>query len=96
MKLLKLPEPSITAVGTKIIVEQIQSENTTNSGIVITNNNPNPMAKLLSIGEEAATKTPELEVGQMLFVEWRNSLKLEHKGMPFYVLDSSSVYGVAR
>lgn len=86
----------IEAVGTKIIVEKLQSENKTLGGIVLSADDNNPTAKLLSYGSDVKTKAPELELGQELYVEWRNSLKLERNGKQYWVLDVSSVYGVAK
>jgi len=87
--------PLVEAVGTKVIVSKQQQENTTAGGIVLSVEKDMPVATLLSIGEEAQTKAPNLKEGQQLFVEWRNSMKLEHKGKTVYVLDVSSVYGIA-
>jgi co-chaperonin GroES (HSP10) len=86
----------IEAVGTKIIVEKLQKENTSVGGIVLTMEDNNPLGKILSIGSDVKTKTPELELGQEVYVEWRNSLKLEQNGKSYYVLDNSSVYGISK
>ena len=85
----------INAIGTKLVIEKIEVEQTSQFGIVLSNaTDPNPKARIISVGSEVLVKEPTLIPGTDIIVEWRNTAVVKDQGKDFYVVDLSSVYGV--
>jgi co-chaperonin GroES (HSP10) len=85
----------ISAIGTKLVIEKIEVEQTTQFGIVLSNStDPNPRGKIISVGSEVQVKEPALTPDSTVIVEWRNTAVIKDQGKDYYVVDLSSVYGV--
>jgi co-chaperonin GroES (HSP10) len=83
------------ATGTKLVITKIEVEQKSASGIIFTNQqDPNPSAKILSVGPSVKEKNPELEEGQTITVEWQHCVKVIRQGVTYYIADAQSVYAI--
>ena len=85
----------IEAVKTKITVKRIHKEKVTAGGIVLQHeDNPNPTAEVMSIGEEV--KAP-IKLGDIIYLDWRYVFQLSQDDEDkIYVTDESNVLAVIR
>jgi len=85
---------TIQGIGTKLIITKIDQEQTSAAGILLTNmQDPNPRALIYSMSAEAKEKAPDLNPGDAIVLEWRNTAQVKDQGKDYYVVDISSVYG---
>lgn len=88
----------IEAVGTRLIVEKVEANNITSSGIVLSAPNSVPRGVVVSVGAEAASKVDCPKIGDQVIVDWsRNSYyKIDDQGKEYFVVDITGVYAVER
>jgi co-chaperonin GroES (HSP10) len=84
---------ALQALGTKLIIERVEQEQTSESGILLTNlQDPNPMATVVSVGD--AVKIP-VSVGDRISVSWNNTANQKYKGKTYYIVDETGCFGKA-
>lgn len=81
----------IQALGTKLIVERVEQEQTSESGIFLSNlQDPNPMAEVVSVGDQVKIA---VTVGDRVAISWNNTATQKFKGRTYYIVDESGVFG---
>jgi co-chaperonin GroES (HSP10) len=82
----------LKAVGTKLVVERVERDQQTASGIFITNQaDPNPLAVVLSIGGQVKI---DVCIGDRVAVSWNNTAAQPYNGKTYYVVDETGVFAV--
>jgi co-chaperonin GroES (HSP10) len=82
------------AVGTKLVVERIEQEQKSASGILLTNmQDPNPLAQVLSIGDQVKIA---VAVGDKVAVSWNNTAQQKSQGKTFYIVDETGIFAVEK
>jgi len=82
----------IQAVKRNIIVEVIEQENTTASGLILKGaQDPNPPATVIAVGPQADSG---LSVGDRVVVDWTRVGKFSHGERTYYVTDQSNIMAV--
>jgi len=88
---------TLQALGTKLVLKKIEKEQTSASGIVLSNSqDPNPRAYVLSIGQDAKKKLPTLRASDLVCVEWSQTAPVKDQGSTFYIADWNSIYAVEK
>ena len=81
----------IQALGTKLIVERVEQEQTSESGIFLSNlQDPHPMAEVVSVGDQVKIA---VTVGDRVAISWNNTATQKFKGRTYYIVDESGVFG---
>jgi co-chaperonin GroES (HSP10) len=84
----------LKAVGTKLVVERIERDQQTASGIFITNQQePQPLAQVISIGSQVKI---DVCVGDRASISWNNTAQQPYQGKTYYVVDETGVFAVER
>lgn len=84
----------LKAMGTKIIVERLEQEQTSAAGIVLTNmQDPNPMAVVVSIGSQVKI---DVCIGDHCSISWNNTATQKYKGKTYYVVDETGLFAVEK
>jgi co-chaperonin GroES (HSP10) len=84
----------LDALGTKIVLERVEQEQTSAAGIVLTNlQDPNPIARVLSVGDQVKIK---VAVGDRVAVSWNNTATQKYKGNTYYIADETGIFAVER
>jgi co-chaperonin GroES (HSP10) len=82
---------TLQALGTKLIIERVEQDQTTAGGIIVSNQqDPNPMATILSKGDDVKVK---VEVGDTVSVSWNNTANQKYKGHTYYIVDETGIFG---
>jgi co-chaperonin GroES (HSP10) len=82
----------LQAVGTKLIVERVEREQTSAGGIFISNQaEPNPMAQVLSIGSQVKI---DVCMGDRVSISWNNTAPQPYNGKTYYIVDETGVFAV--
>ena len=85
---------TLQALGTKIVIERIEAEQTTAMGIVLSNaQDPNPLARVLSRGQDVKIA---VELGDTVVVGWSNTAIQKYKGKTYYIIDETGVFAVEK
>ena len=81
----------IQALGTKLIVERVEQEQTSESGIFLSNlQDPHPVAEVVSVGDQVKIA---VTVGDRVAISWNNTATQKFKGRTYYIVDESGVFG---
>ena len=84
----------LNALGTKLVIERVEQDQTTAGGIIVTNQqDPNPMARVLSIGDQVKVK---VVVGDVVAVSWNNTATQKYKGKTYYIADETGIFAVEK
>lgn len=84
----------LEALGTKLIVERLEQEQTSAMGIVLSNmQDPNPLGVVLSKGADVKIK---VEVGDRVVVSWNNTAQQKYKGNTYYISDETGIFAVEK
>ena len=84
----------INAIQKKVTVKRLHKDKITAGGIHLqSEDNPNPQAEVLSIGEEV---TSDVKIGDIVFLDWRYVFQLTFEGDNIYVTDISNILAVER
>ena len=84
----------IKAVGTKLIIERIEQEQKSASGIFLTNmQDPNPLATVLSLGDDVTIK---VSPGDKIAVLWANTAQQPYQGKTYHIVDQTGVIAVEK
>jgi co-chaperonin GroES (HSP10) len=84
----------LKALGTKLVVERVERDQQTASGIFITNQaDPNPLAKVLSVGSQVKIDVCE---GDRVSISWNNTAPQPYQGKTYHVVDETGVFAVER
>jgi co-chaperonin GroES (HSP10) len=84
----------LKAVGTKLVLERVERDQQTASGIFITNQaDPNPLAKVISIGQQVKI---DVCIGDSVSVSWANTAQQPYNGKTYYVADETGIFAVER
>jgi co-chaperonin GroES (HSP10) len=82
----------LKAVGTKLVVERIERDQTSAGGIFLTNQaDPNPLAQVLSIGSQVKI---DVCIGDRVSVSWNNTAPQPYQGKTYYIVDETGVFAV--
>jgi co-chaperonin GroES (HSP10) len=82
----------IQAVKKNIIVQVVERENTTASGLILKGaEDPNPPARVVAVG-------PQIDCGvavdDLVIVDWTRVGRFQHDSRTYYVTDQSNVMAV--
>lgn len=81
-------------MGTKLVIERVEREQQTAGGIFITNQaDPNPLAVVLSKGDDVTIKVNE---GDKIAVLWGNTATQPYNGKNYYIVDQTGVTAVEK
>jgi co-chaperonin GroES (HSP10) len=84
----------LKAVGTKLVVERVERDQQTSSGIFITNQaDPNPMARVLSIGSQVKIDVCQ---GDRVSLSWNNTANQPYQGKTYYIVDETGIFAVEK
>jgi co-chaperonin GroES (HSP10) len=84
----------IEAVKTKVTIKRIHKDKVTSGGIHLSyEDNPNPQAEVLSVGEEVKANVKQ---GDIVFLDWRYVHQLTFGETKIYVMDESNILAVER
>jgi co-chaperonin GroES (HSP10) len=84
---------TLQALGTKLVIERVEQDQTTAGGIIVTNQqDPNPMATIISKGDDVKIK---VEVGDQVSVSWNNTAQQKYRGKTYYIVDETGCFGKA-
>lgn len=82
----------LKALGTKLILERIDREQTSPGGLVLTNlQDPNPLARVLSTGDQV--KLPVKE-GDTVVVSWSNTAQQKYENKTYYIADETAIFAM--
>jgi co-chaperonin GroES (HSP10) len=82
----------IQALGTKLVVTRTEREQTTTSGIIISNlQEQNPTARIVSQGADV---TLNCKPGDQVVISWPSTAETRHEGTTYYIVDQTGVFGV--
>jgi chaperonin GroES len=79
----------LTPLKKKMIVELIQKEKVTASGIVLTSADPSEVSKgrVLAVGKEVE----DVSVGDLILPNWNKAVKTQFEGADFFVVEEEDV-----
>ena len=84
--------PQLQALSTRFVIERIEIENTTSSGIILQNpQDLHPRARIISRGPRVDA---DVAVGAECMVDWRRAVEVKHADRSYYVIDQSDVMAV--
>jgi co-chaperonin GroES (HSP10) len=84
----------LKAVGTKLVVERVERDQQTASGIFITNQaDPNPLARVVSIGSQVKI---DVGIGDRVSLSWNNTAPQPYQGKTYHVVDETGVFAVEK
>jgi chaperonin GroES len=84
----------LKAVGTKLVVERVEQEQKSASGILLTNmQDPNPLAQVVSIGSQVKI---DVCIGDRVAVSWNNTAQQKSQGKTYYIADETGVFAVEK
>ena len=85
---------TLQAVGTKLVVERVEQDQTSAGGIIVTNlQDPNPLAHVLSIGDQVKIT---VSVGDKVAVSWANTAQQRSQGKTYYIADETGIFAVEK
>ena len=87
---------TVQAAKTRILFTRKEVEQTTASGIVLSNpqQEQNPLGYVVSIGPEVSM--PELQVGDAISVNWQTVGMLEYEGVKYYIVNETNVNAIIK
>lgn len=81
----------IEALGTKLVIERVEQEQTSAAGIVLSNlQDPNPLATVLSIGDQVKIN---VALGDLVAVSWNNTAQQKYQGRTYHIVDETGCFG---
>jgi co-chaperonin GroES (HSP10) len=81
----------LQALGTRIMIEKIESSRTTAGGIVLQSAQEAPQAQILSIGAQVKE---DVAVGDIVVVDWSRVGVFSYENEKHYVVDESTILAV--
>lgn len=81
----------LKAIGTRILIEKIESSKTTESGIVLQSAQEVPRARILSIGAQVKE---DVAVGDTIAVDWSRVGVFSFENQQHYLVDESTILAV--
>ena len=81
----------LRALGTRILIERLESSMTTPSGIVLQSQQQEPRARILSIGPQVKE---DVVVGNIVAVDWSRVGVFSFENEKQYVVDESTILAV--
>jgi len=83
----------IQALGTRAVIKKLEVEQRTQGGIFLAaNNDANPRAEVISLGEGTKEKYSQLSVGDQVIVEWSQAQQIKDHTPNLYICDVTSIY----
>lgn len=81
----------IEAIGKRIIIERVETEKRTATGIVLQfDHTQSPRARVVSIGDEVTIK---VSVGEEVVPDWNKVMHTKHNNRDYFVIDQTDIYG---
>ena len=81
----------IEAIGRRLIIERVETEKKTTSGIVLQyDHTQSPRARVVSIGDEVTIK---IAVGEEVVPDWNKVMHTKHDNRDYFVIDQNEIYG---
>jgi co-chaperonin GroES (HSP10) len=81
----------IEAIGKRLIIERVETEKKTTSGIVLQyDHTQSPRARVVSIGDEVTIK---IAVGEEVVPDWNKVMHTKHDNRDYFVIDQNEIYG---
>jgi co-chaperonin GroES (HSP10) len=81
----------IEALGTKLVIERVEQEQTSSSGIILSNQQDNnPLARILSVGSQVKIT---VAVNDLAVVSWSSTAEKKYQGKTYYLIDETGVFG---
>lgn len=81
----------LKALGTRILIEKLESSRTTASGIVLQSAQEAPKARILSIGAQVKE---DVAVGDIVAVDWSRVGVFSYENEKQYIVDESTILAV--
>ena len=82
---------TLNALGTKLVIERVEQDQTSAGGIIVTNQqDPNPLATVISKGDDVKIKVNE---GDIIAVSWNNTAQQRYLGKTYYIVDETGCFG---
>jgi len=81
----------IEAIGKRIIIERVETEKRTATGIVLQfDHTQSPRARVVSIGDEVTIK---IAVDEEVVPDWNKVMHTKHNNRDYFVIDQTDIYG---
>jgi co-chaperonin GroES (HSP10) len=81
----------IEAIGKRLIIERVETEKKTTSGIVLQYDpTQSPRARVVSVGDEVTIK---IAVGEEVVPDWNKVMHTKHENRDYFVIDQTDIYG---
>jgi co-chaperonin GroES (HSP10) len=81
----------IEAIGKRIIIERVETEKKTATGIVLQfDHTQSPRARVVSIGDEVTIK---IAVDEEVVPDWNKVMHTKHNNRDYFVIDQTDIYG---
>jgi len=81
----------IEAIGKRLIIERVETEKKTTSGIVLQyDHTQSPRARVVSIGDEVTIK---VAVGEEVVPDWNKVMHTKFENRDYFVIDQTDIYG---
>lgn len=82
------------AVNTKVILQQVEAEQTTASGLIITGGTENKQLKVVSTGPEIELSKRASLKDALVYIDWKNATKIRHEGKDYAVVDYNDIIAI--
>jgi co-chaperonin GroES (HSP10) len=81
----------IEAIGKRLIIERVETEKKTTSGIVLQyDHTQSPRARVVSIGDEVTIK---VATGEEVVPDWNKVMHTKFENRDYFVIDQTDIYG---
>jgi co-chaperonin GroES (HSP10) len=81
----------IEAIGKRLIIERVETEKKTTSGIVLQyDHTQSPRARVVSVGDDV---TIRIAVGAEIVPDWNKVMHTKYDNRDYYVIDQNDIYG---
>jgi len=81
----------IEAIGRRLIIERVETEKKTTSGIVLQyDHTQSPRARVVSIGDEVTIK---VAIGEEVVPDWNKVMHTKFENRDYFVIDQTDIYG---
>lgn len=79
------------ALNTKVVLEQINAQETTASGFILTGGSENKQLKVVSTGEGLALPLRGKLKDAIVYIDWKNATKIRHDAKDYVVVDYNDI-----
>ena len=81
----------IEAIGRRLIIERVETEKKTTSGIVLQyDHTQSPRARVVSIGDEV---TIRVTTGDEIVPDWNKVMHTKYNNRDYFIIDQADIFG---